>query len=49
MPASHRPRTAGVTKYGIGVLTRGAAGLRDCLAVRWMARRYRSPAVERVA
>ena len=48
MPVTHRPRTAGVTKYGVGVLTRGAAGLRDCLAVRWMAQRYRDPAARDV-
>ncbi len=37
----HRPRAAGVTKYGVGVFTRGAAGLMDLLAVRWMGNRLR--------
>jgi len=36
----HRPRHAGQTKYGLGVLNRATAGLFDCLAVRWMAKRY---------
>ncbi|MCC7204322.1 MAG: glycosyltransferase family 2 protein [Phycisphaeraceae bacterium] len=39
MPASHHPRVAGVTKYGI--LNRGLSGLMDTLAVRWMIRRHR--------
>ncbi|MCC7145373.1 MAG: glycosyltransferase family 2 protein [Phycisphaeraceae bacterium] len=43
-PVHHRPRTAGTAKYGI--LNRGLPGLIDCLAVRWMIRRYRNPAVE---
>ncbi len=43
MPVRHRPRVAGVAKYGM--LNRGWAGLLDCLAVRWMAKRYRDPAV----
>ncbi len=43
MPVSHRPRLAGVAKYG--VLNRGWAGLLDLLAVRWMAKRYRDPKV----
>lgn len=41
MPVKHRPRTAGETKYGLGLLSRGPAGLVDCLAVRWMGKRYR--------
>lgn len=44
MPVNHRPRTAGTTKYGLGILSRGPRGLIDCLAVRWMTRRYRDPA-----
>ena len=40
-PVSHRPRTAGTSKYGIGVFSRGLVGLIDCFAVRWMARRRR--------
>lgn len=40
-PVSHRARLAGTTKYGMGVLTRGPAGLRDLFAVRWMRSRWR--------
>lgn len=38
MPVNHRPRTRGKAKYGIG--NRAIKGLRDCLAVRWMQRRW---------
>ena len=41
MPVTHRPRHAGSTKYGLGLLSRGPAGLADLLAVRWMAKRLR--------
>ncbi|MDX2116526.1 MAG: glycosyltransferase family 2 protein [Planctomycetota bacterium] len=41
MPVSHRPRVAGETKYGMGVLTRALPGLIDCFAVRWMRTRRR--------
>jgi len=41
-PVNHRPRVAGAAKYGI--LNRGPSGLIDCLAMRWMLRRYRDPA-----
>jgi dolichol-phosphate mannosyltransferase len=34
IPVSHRPRTKGVSKYGIG--NRAWRGFKDCLAVRWM-------------
>ncbi len=34
VPVNHRPRTQGVTKYGIG--NRVWVGLADCFAVRWM-------------
>lgn len=40
-PVNHRPRVAGVAKYG--VLNRGLAGLIDCFAMRWMLKRYRNP------
>jgi len=33
----HRPRRAGVSKYGIG--NRALRGLVDCLVMRWFARR----------
>lgn len=39
VPVNHRPRVAGVAKYGI--LNRGFVGFFDCLAVRWMIKRYR--------
>lgn len=48
MQASHRPRTAGETKYGMGVLTRGPRGLFDLFAVKWMKSRWRDAAVEEV-
>ena len=41
MPVRHRPRGAGVPKYGMGVFTRALPGLFDCLAVRWMIKRHR--------
>jgi len=39
VPVNHRPRIAGVPKYGLW--DRGKVGLFDCLAVRWMANRRR--------
>ena len=39
VPVSHRPRTRGVSKYGIG--NRLWRGIRDCFAIRW----YRARAV----
>jgi len=41
MPVSHRARTAGETKYGMGILPRAIPGLVDCFAVRWMSKRRR--------
>jgi dolichol-phosphate mannosyltransferase len=38
IPVSHRPRTKGSNKYGIG--NRLFKGLRDLFAVRWMQSRY---------
>lgn len=38
---SHRPRTAGETKYGMGITKRAIPGLLDLLAVRWMRARRR--------
>jgi len=43
---NHRPRTSGQTKYGLGILSRGPRGLFDCLAVRWMAKRWRDTLAE---
>ncbi len=37
LPVNHRPRTRGVSKYGVG--NRLWRGLRDCLAMRWYAAR----------
>jgi len=39
MPVNHRPRVAGVAKYGMW--DRALPGLADCLAVRWMFNRRR--------
>ena len=47
-PVTHRPRAAGVTKYGVGPLSRGLAGLFDTLAVRWMGKRLRDVETEEI-
>ncbi len=41
MKVNHRPRTAGETKYGMGITKRAIPGLLDLLAVRWMRSRRR--------
>ncbi len=41
MPVRHRPRVAGTTKYGFGILQRALPGLIDLLVVRWMRARRR--------
>ncbi|MBK9187981.1 MAG: glycosyltransferase family 2 protein [Phycisphaerales bacterium] len=41
MRVAHRPRVAGETKYGFGIVQRALPGLRDLLAVRWMRDRRR--------
>jgi dolichol-phosphate mannosyltransferase len=47
VPVRHRPRIAGKTKYGFGILQRALPGLRDLFGVRWMrARRRPTDAVE---
>lgn len=46
MPVNHRPRTKGVTKYGIG--NRLWVGLKDTFAVRWMQQRIAVPKVREV-
>ena len=38
MPVNHRPRQFGVSKYG--AMNRAFRGLVDCLAVRWMGKRW---------
>lgn len=48
MPVTHRPRVAGESKYGLGLLSRGPAGLADLFAVRWMAKRYRVTDADRL-
>ena len=40
-PVTHRPRRAGETKYGLGILQRALPGLVDCFAMRWMFNRRR--------
>jgi glycosyltransferase involved in cell wall biosynthesis len=41
MPVKHRPRVAGVPKYGLGITQRAIPGLIDCFAVRYMRNRRR--------
>lgn len=41
MRVSHRPRVAGETKYGLGIMQRALPGLHDLFAVRWMKSRRR--------
>ncbi|MEM7624398.1 MAG: glycosyltransferase family 2 protein [Planctomycetota bacterium] len=41
-PVNHRPRHAGKTKYGTGLIKRGLPGLRDCFVVRGLIRRERA-------
>lgn len=48
MPVNHRPRAAGETKYGLGIVQRALPGLIDLLAVRWMRSRRRPVACDEV-
>ncbi len=48
VPVTHHARNAGETKYGMGLLSRGPAGLMDLFAVRWMTKRYRDASAEPV-
>ncbi|MCA9311026.1 MAG: glycosyltransferase family 2 protein [Phycisphaerales bacterium] len=48
MPVNHRPRVAGETKYGMGVIQRALPGLIDCFAIRWMGKRRRPVTHEEV-
>lgn len=41
IPVNHRPRVAGQTKYGLGILQRALPGLIDLFAVRYMRNRRR--------
>ncbi len=48
VPVNHRSRNAGSTKYGMGLLSRGPAGLLDLFAVRWMTKRYRDSSTDTI-
>jgi dolichol-phosphate mannosyltransferase len=48
MKVTHRPRTAGETKYGMGIVQRALPGLHDLFAVRWMRSRRRPTTNEEV-
>jgi hypothetical protein len=48
MRVTHRPRVAGQTKYGFGIVQRALPGLRDLFAVRWMRTRRRPVVGEEV-
>ena len=48
MPVTHHARHSGTTKYGMGLLSRGPAGLADLFAVRWMTRRFRDTSAEEI-
>ncbi|WP_432797409.1 glycosyltransferase [Poriferisphaera sp. WC338] len=45
---NHRPRVAGETKYGFGIMTRGWSGFWDLFAVRWMFKRHRDTSVQKI-
>ncbi len=46
VPVNHRPRIAGVAKYGM--LNRAFVGLIDCFAMRWMNKRHRDTRVTEI-
>ncbi len=48
MPVRHRPRVAGVPKYGLGIMQRALPGLVDLFAVRYMRNRRRPVAATEV-
>lgn len=48
MPVRHRPRMAGVPKYGFGIMQRAIPGLIDLFAVRYMRNRRRPVAATEV-
>lgn len=48
VPVTHHARHSGSTKYGMGLLSRGPAGLMDLFSVRWMTKRYRDASAEPV-
>ncbi len=49
VPVTHHARHTGDTKYGMGLLSRGPAGLADLFAVRWMTKRYRDTSTDTIA
>ncbi len=49
VPVTHHARHTGDTKYGMGLLSRGPAGLADLFAVRWMTKRYRDTSTQTIA
>lgn len=49
MPVNHRPRTAGETKYGLGIWQRAIPGLIDLFAVRYMRNRRRPVRYEEIS
>lgn len=49
MPVRHRPRVAGVPKYGLGIMQRALPGLIDLFAVRYMRNRRRPVAAAEVS
>lgn len=49
MPVNHRPRVAGTTKYGLGIVQRAIPGLIDLFAVRYMRSRRRPVASDEAA
>jgi glycosyltransferase involved in cell wall biosynthesis len=48
MRVNHRARTAGATKYGLGIASRAIPGLMDLFAVRWMRGRRRPVGCEEI-
>ena len=48
VPVTHHARHTGSTKYGMGLLSRGPAGLADLFAVRWMIKRYRNTTTDTI-
>lgn len=48
MPVKHRPRVAGETKYGMGIVQRALPGLVDLLVVRYMRNRRRPVSCEEI-
>lgn len=47
-PVMHRPRVAGQTKYGLGIVQRALPGLIDLMVIKWMYSRRRPTSSEEV-